>query len=113
MSNSSYSKKKLLHHLIPYYRSKKVHHPVKTIQSINKIAQSNSTPNMLCSLSSTSTSLTTETKPTKDDHQPSKSFPQRFKLPSFNRFLRSFIKQPKEKSRLKSSTSRKYSEMIY
>jgi hypothetical protein len=99
--NSSRSKKKSLHHLIRSHRPKKLRHPVKPSD------RSISTPALLLSSSPTST--------TNEHHRSLKTIRQWFKSSSFGRFIQSFAKYPNNstKSRVKSPTSRKYSDLIY
>jgi len=118
MINSSGSKKKLLHHLFRSHRPRKLCHSVKTIQSVNTIDRSKSAPNLLCSLSSSPPISTTN-----DGHHRSlKTFRQWFKSLSLGRFTQSFTKHQngntntkhlKQKSRVKPTTTRKYSDLIY
>ncbi|CAF4787508.1 unnamed protein product [Rotaria sp. Silwood1] len=119
--NKSYSKKKFFDHLIDYHRSKKIHHPV---QLINTIDRSKSEPNLFISLSSNPTTTTTTTT-TNDHYQSLKTFRQWIKSSSIGQFIQSFIKNQnrnsntsikkhfKKKSSRKSTISRKYSDLIY
>jgi hypothetical protein len=112
MVSSSYSGKKLLQHLIHYHRPKKLRHPVKTID------RSTSAPNILLSLTSTSTGVIT----TNDHHRSLKTFRRWFKSSSFGRYFGSFKKHSngntntkylKQKSHHKPTTARKCTDPIY
>ncbi|CAF3110054.1 unnamed protein product, partial [Rotaria sp. Silwood2] len=108
--------------LIHYHRAKKFHHPLQTVQLINKNNRSKSEPNLLFSLSSNQIATTTTTN---DHYQSLKTFRQWIKSSSFGQFIQSFIKKPnentnssikkhlKQKSSRKSTISTKYSDLIY
>lgn len=127
MVNTSHSKKKLLHRLIHYRRPKRLRSPANPTQTVNTINRSKSAPNFLFSLASTqATSIaTTDITITNNRYQSLKTFRRWLNSSSVGQFIQSFIKNSsgntnisikkhhKQKTCLKSTLSKKYSDVIY